>query len=781
MKNLLQVLLIAVSLNLFSSAAQAVVVMQPLATFGTNGDGTVRPGDLFFLSSSNQWQRGMAYNPTTGHLLVVDRSTNTLTSGNGDVYILDGNTGAHLGKLDISAIFDGGNPAFKMNLIGIADDGAIYVGNLAQTNIPPQFRLYRWASETSPQTLVYPTEPFPNADPSNGNTNINQRRWGDTMAVRGSGLSTEILIGNRGNLAALFTPDDNTFAHFTPKTLATDAAIGGLSVGLSFGGGDTFWTTSGGFGNGPLLLMDYNTNAGTASTSSSFPSPDFPGAVSPILVIPSSNLFVGITMVPGPDVVRLYNIPNADEEPPIQLLDRKSFPTNRSNGNFSGALALGTNGVLYALDSDNGIMAFTFTNVASNPLPVAISQSPNAQTAYQGTNVTFVVGADGDAPISYQWYFGASLIPGATANSVVVTNVQFTNAGGYSVVVSNPLNVVTSSVANLTVLEVLPGTLLVRDHFGYAVGSALATDPATGQGPWLGVTTNQVAIVAAGNLDVSGLEASISNQVTWAAGGSLSMRAVISSETLTGSVYFSFAYKLDASSTVPAAAANGGAVAGLGDNGGSTYQYKVIVQTNTTGPGYNVGAYKRGGVLYGAVATNVIALGDTVFIVGRYTVNGAETTPATEFDNTIALWVNPPPATFGAVSAPTPSVGDGGIVALVGSPTADDPPNTRFHFRHAAGPSKSYADEVRVGRTWADVTPPAAVVTTPPTLFVTRSNSTAVISWPTNATGFNLQGATNLNSPINWANVTNSVVVSGTNNTVAVVATSGNQFFRLRK
>ncbi len=49
--------------------------LEPLTTFGPNGDGTIRPGDLPFLTGDgNRYQRGMAYNPTTGHLIIVNRN-----------------------------------------------------------------------------------------------------------------------------------------------------------------------------------------------------------------------------------------------------------------------------------------------------------------------------------------------------------------------------------------------------------------------------------------------------------------------------------------------------------------------------------------------------------------------------------------------------------------------------------------------------------------------------------------------------------------------------------
>ncbi len=786
MKNLLRVLGGVASFAFLNIAAQAqVVVMQPLSTFGTNGDGSVRPAGGTFLTSTNEWQRGVAYNPTTGHLLFIDRSTNSPTTP--DIYVLDGNTGAAITnadgsffKLANSPLTGGGSASFPLSLIGVADDGAIYAGNLTSSTAAnfPQYHLYRWATETSGLTIVFPDEANPAAfgDPGNGNTNSLEKRWGDTMSVRGSGLDTQVLIANRGTLAAVFTPVDSNMAVFIARTLNTTLANGALGIGLTFGAGNTFWGTAGATANGPLVHLQFNTNTATATTLATFPTSSFPGTISPILVMPSSNLLAGITTVAGADVVRLYDISNSNS--PV-LLDKKSFATSHNNGTFSGALALGTNGVLYALDSDNGIMAFTLTSVSTNPLIASFYQNPSSQTLLVGTNATFTAFADGNGPITYQWFYNTNtIIAGATNTSLTLTNLQLTNSGGYSVVASGPFNTTTSSVATLTVSSILPGTLLVYDPFAYAVGSPLVTDT-TGQGTWLIQTAGQVSGTnVAGNLNVPGLAASVSNHLFWGS-ATIGMRSVIASPTIsTGTIYFSFAYMLEPGSTVPAAGANGSTVAGLAQTTTTTtYSYKVHVHTNATGPGYNVGAFKLGSEAYGGFATNVIALGDTVFIVGRYTFNDAVSA-----DDTIALWVNPDPSTFGAATSPIPSMADGGIVQIVGTqPFTTEPSIGRFAFRQSAGPSRSHADEVRVGRSWADVTPPAPVVAAPPKLSVALSNSTAIISWPTSATGFNLEGAANLNSPISWAPVANPVTVVGTNNTVAVSATSGNQFFRLKK
>lgn len=778
MKNLkITITLATIAVSCLAAMAQKVV-MQPLASFGPNGDGTIRPNDYHFLTSSNQWQRGIAYNPVSGHLLVVDRSTNSLTSVNNDVYILDAATGAAITnldgsfkRLDTSRIVAGGNASFTMNLIGVADDGAIYVANLSnQTGGDnPRYRLYRWADEDSQQAVVFPDITLgagANHDPSNGDTNSFQKRWGDTLTVRGSGLDTQVLIANRGTLAALFTPANGSVDTFTPRTLTTDVTRGWMATGLSFGAGDTFWATSGPGTNGPLVRLQFDANAGTATTQALFPSTLFPSTMGPIAVFPSSNLLAGITMVSGADVVRLYDISDPSVAP--VLLDRKSFATTHNNQAYGGSLTLGANGVLYALNADNGIMAFTLTDAASNPLPPLFFLQPGDQTVVVSNTVTLNAGADSSEAVDYQWFFGIHSLTDATTATLTITNAQLSNAGNYQVVASNSLGSVTSSVAIVTVLATPENSLLNYDPIPYAVNSQVAT-----QGNWFS-TAPTIATVQADSLSYSGLADSISNKITWG-GGNMSLRMTNAATVTSGSIYFSYLYKLDPTSTVPAAGAAGGAVAGFVNGNTATYfAPKIVVRNNsaTVANSYLIGAFKGGSETYGGFATNTVSLGETVLIVGRYTFRENSGT-----DDTIDLWINPDPSTFGASTAPQASVGESGVVTLAGTATTDMTQIDRFFFRSSSGPSRSYADEIRVGLEWADVTPVPSVAVAPQ-LSIQKTGTSVRIAWPSSATGYALEGTASLSTP-NWSTISHSTV--GQENVTTVNAENGNLFVRLKK
>lgn len=80
-----------------------------------------------------------------------------------------------------------------------------------------------------------------------------------------------------------------------------------------------------------------------------------------------------------------------------------------------------------------------------------IMAQPRSQSGCLGQSVTFSVGAVGSPPLSYQWWFGSSLLPGQTNASLTLTNLLATDAGPYAVVVSNPWGSTNSSSAQLVV------------------------------------------------------------------------------------------------------------------------------------------------------------------------------------------------------------------------------------------------------------------------------------------------------------------------------------------
>ena len=86
--------------------------------------------------------------------------------------------------------------------------------------------------------------------------------------------------------------------------------------------------------------------------------------------------------------------------------------------------------------------------------PPVITNQPVGLTNLVSSNATFSVVAGGTAPLSYQWYFNTNtLLTGQTAATLTLTNLQLTNAGTYSIVVTNVAGAVTSSPALLGVWQ----------------------------------------------------------------------------------------------------------------------------------------------------------------------------------------------------------------------------------------------------------------------------------------------------------------------------------------
>jgi hypothetical protein len=84
-------------------------------------------------------------------------------------------------------------------------------------------------------------------------------------------------------------------------------------------------------------------------------------------------------------------------------------------------------------------------------IPPIITLQPVSQTVNVGDSVTFTVAATGSPAPTYQWCFNSSDLAGQTNTSLALASVQLTNAGDYSVLVSNPGGSVPSSTAVLTV------------------------------------------------------------------------------------------------------------------------------------------------------------------------------------------------------------------------------------------------------------------------------------------------------------------------------------------
>lgn len=736
------------------------VQLEPMTTFGVNGNGSIMAGERYYVTASNL-ERGMAFNPVTGHLLLVHRepSANSFT-----VHILDGTTGDELGMMSVDLQY-AGHADFLLNQIGVAEDGAIYVSNLATSSANYRtFLLYRAADESSTLTYVY------GGDPSNGDPNSINWRWGDTMAVRGAGINTEVLLATQsGTMAAILKPTDASMTWFAANTLATDAPAGGIGYGITFGGGNTFWAKGASTAGNPLFHFSYDLGAGTATTLHTYSTTDFPGRVGPMRMNVPDNLLAAIEPTAGTatDQVRLYDLAALPDAP--YFLDRQDVAhwTN-ANNILAGAVAFGTNSsgqpTLYALNNNNGIMAFGL--VASNHLVAPfVFQSPPNVLAIAGSNLTFTVGADGIPDPAYQWFYNeTNIVADATNASFTIRNLDVADAGNYSVVVTNLLGAATSSLSRLTVITDPTDPLLFYEPFAYTAGERLSEVNAD----WTlnGSTTNDTYVLAE-SLAVSGLAVAQGGSITHGGAGA-AVRHPVNPAIINGSLYYSFAMRIDEVGDEFTSTTS--FIAAFLDTA-SVYQARLMPRASLVAPGqYNLG-WTKFTSSQGVWAPEEFLEGETVFVVARYTFNTGSTT-----DDEAALWINPEPATFGDESPPAPAL----IATLTGT---DISAIAQFTFRqNNAGntPAAVTYDELRIGRTWQSVTPLPTVPR--PILTAALSGGDVVLAWPIDGSdGFVLESIGDFDDPGGWQPMAEPVVVQGPNNTVTVGGTDGRRFFRLVK
>ncbi|HEX2854080.1 MAG TPA: pectinesterase family protein [Opitutaceae bacterium] len=108
-----------------------------------------------------------------------------------------------------------------------------------------------------------------------------------------------------------------------------------------------------------------------------------------------------------------------------------------------------------------------------------ITTPPASQTVAEGAGSTFTVVAIGTTPFSYQWFKGVSPIAGATAATYTIPVTAMTDAGDYSVVVTNAGGSAPSA----------PATLVVKGVAAIAKTGYAASVTGGAAGPTVTVTT----------------------------------------------------------------------------------------------------------------------------------------------------------------------------------------------------------------------------------------------------------------------------------------------------
>ena len=204
-------------------------------------------------------------------------------------------------------------------------------------------------------------------------------------------------------------------------------------------------------------------------------------------------------------------------------------------------------------------------------------------------------------------------------------------------------------------------------------------------------------------MTISGLSPSSGNSVLLVPQGNVASRFAFGSSISSGSLYYSFALHVgDIGTTL---GTGGGFIAGFNNTGAAsqTTSPTIIgarVLIRAAAGGFNIGLSKASSTGTDFQwASPTFTTSDTIFIVGAYDFG----TLAANSDDSVRMWVNPNPADFAAGTAPAATItASTGLDAITSGALQSfllyERANTLF-------PNQAAVDELRIGTSWADVTP----------------------------------------------------------------------------
>ncbi len=284
---------------------------------------------------------------------------------------------------------------------------------------------------------------------------------------------------------------------------------------------------------------------------------------------------------------------------------------------------------------------------------------------------------------------------------------------------------------------------LLTEQFPYTPSATLglSAQSQAGSSPWSIINTGDSILVEATSLTYAGLASSAGNKVKFDGSGT-DYYTSFASQT-TGSIYRSFILNVSALGTL---STTGGYFNGFIQAASTTsFGGTVWTRLSTTAGRYNVGISTRSNSAVTWLATDLVP-GTPCFIVAAYDIN------AGVGDDVARIWLN-----TAAIGAAEPAADATAVVGTDLSSVArtflrqDNPTNTPFiEF-----------DELRVGTTWAQVTPSGA---SSPTLTATALTAFGNVCINTTAgpNSFTITGTT-----LNATNVTVGALAGFTYSTTA--------------
>jgi hypothetical protein len=223
-------------------------------------------------------------------------------------------------------------------------------------------------------------------------------------------------------------------------------------------------------------------------------------------------------------------------------------------------------------------------------------------------------------------------------------------------------------------------TLPHYEAFNYPAGDSL---PMHG---WIGVNGGDQILITDGSLSYTGLQASVGNKASFDGAGRDFQKVIITQNA--GTVYMSAIFQI---TNLGSLNATGGYFCGFGNgtaNFGSTIWLKL------SGTGFNIGLNPKSTVANTVWDATLRNISTPIFVVVSYEFIAAAN------NDVVKMWINPDAGSFGGSTPPTYT-----LTATNGS--GDLSQIDRFFLRQDAANSTPSIDidEMRIGTTWAQVTP----------------------------------------------------------------------------
>jgi hypothetical protein len=323
------------------------------------------------LDDSTYIARGLAFDPLTGRLLIADHF---------NIFALDATNQTYLENLNVAGVPDVGLSSWVFGQIRVADDGAVYACNIQdETFRPNTLCITRWSDATSGASLYSAWGGFTGADPSGSS-----ERMGDTMAIRGGGADTQILMGTTAaRKVVLFTTLNGL--DFTPVVIeVTNAPIGFASGGVAFGAGtNTFWAKGGAGYNLREVTFDLNDPTKAYVSKSFTAATQVPNTMTGLGVDTARNVLVGVNFDNTPDDLELFLL-SGNSNPPA-LVHQAFFPSANANVSLYSAVDIKYPWA-FGLDVNNGIVALNYGAPAAPPVTITSVTRSGSNTTINWNN-----------------------------------------------------------------------------------------------------------------------------------------------------------------------------------------------------------------------------------------------------------------------------------------------------------------------------------------------------------------------------------------------------------